>query len=299
MASPPDPTFTHRDAMQVRHFFDSATSTLTYVVFDPASKVGVVIDPVLDYDPRSARLHNESSERVAAFIDEQGLSIPYVLDTHVHAYHFSGMAFFRERYGARGVIGARITEVQAVFRDLYGLGPDFPVDGSQWDLLMADGDELDVGPFTIVNHNTPGHTPACSTWQIGEKLFVGDVIFMPDFGTARCDFPNGSAELLYDSITNKLYTFPDHYEIYTCHDYQPGGRELEFRSTVGQQKASNKQLRGDTPREDYVRWRSERDATLSLPALMLAALQVNIRAGALPEPDANGVSYLRLPLNQF
>ncbi len=284
--------------MQVQHFFDPATSTITYLVFDPVSLVGVLIDPVLDYDARRVRLHTDSAEAIAAVIDARGLRLAAVLETHVHADHFSAMAFFRERYGALGVIGARITEVQAHFAALYGLGPGFPVDGSQWDRALSDGETLDLGPLQLVAHSTPGHTPACTTWQIGELLFVGDVIFMPDFGTARCDFPAGSAEQLYDSI-QRLYRFPDHFRIHTCHDYQPGGRDLRWVCTVGEQKSANKQLKADTLREDFVRWRSERDAGLNLPALMLAALQVNIRAGELPEPDTQGQRYLKLPLNRF
>lgn len=284
--------------MKVQHFHDPVSSTLSYVVYDEATRVGVVIDPVLDWDPRAARLRTDSAEAIAAFIDAQGLSIPWVLDTHAHADHATAMAFFRDRYGAKGAIGAGITQVQRRFAALYGLGPELSVDGSQWDRLMADGEALELGPFTIIAHATPGHTPACTTWQIGDKLFVGDVIFMPDFGTARCDFPDGDPGQLYDSI-RKLYRFPDHVELYTCHDYQPGGRELRFVSTVGEQKAGNKQLRADTTREDFVRWRQERDAGLSLPAQMLAVLQINIRAGGLPTPAANGVSYLVLPLNQL
>ncbi len=284
--------------MRVQHFHDPASSTITYVVFDEASRIGVVIDPVLDWDPRAARTGTHSAEQIAAFIDEQGLSIPYVLDTHAHADHATAMPFFRERYGAKGVIGATITEVQASLAPLYGLGDSLPQDGRQWDVLIRDGERLELGPFAIVAHHTPGHTPACHSYQIGDMIFVGDVIFMPDFGTARCDFPGGSADALYDSI-RKLYGFPDDTRLFTCHDYQPGGRELRFVATVGEQKAHNKQLRADTTREEFVRWRSARDATLKLPAQMVAVMQLNLRAGERPPPREDGVSYLVLPLDRF
>ena len=284
--------------MKIQHFFDDQTSTLTYVVYDEETKTGVVIDTVTDFDPSSGRTGNGSSDKVAGFIDKLGLTIPYVLDTHAHADHFTGLPYFKERYACKTVIGKHITEVQAVFRDVFNLGQDFPVDGSQFDVLLQDGETLDAGPFAIRAIHTPGHTPACLTYQIGDALFVGDAIFMPDFGTARCDFPGGSGEVLYDSI-QKLYALPDETRIVTCHDYMPGGRELRYQSTVGEQKKSNVQLKGDTTREDYVAFRKQKDAGLSLPKLILPSLQVNIRAGHLPEPEENGMSYLKIPLNRF
>ncbi|MBW2523876.1 MAG: MBL fold metallo-hydrolase [Deltaproteobacteria bacterium] len=284
--------------MKVQHFFDKRTSTLTYVVYDEASKTGVVIDPVLDFEQPAGRTFEESLTTLCQFLDEQKLSVPYVLDTHVHADHMTGFAKLKDKYGSKTVIGSHIATVQKTFAELFHIESDVAVDGSQFDRLLADGEVLDAGPFSIRAHYTPGHTPACSTYQIDDKLFVGDVIFMPDFGTARCDFPGGSAELLYDSI-QRLYQLPDATEIYVCHDYQPGGRELRFQTTVGDQKRSNVQLQADTAKADFVKFRSERDAKLSLPTLMLAVLQVNMRAGALPEPESNGTSYLKLPLNQF
>jgi glyoxylase-like metal-dependent hydrolase (beta-lactamase superfamily II) len=284
--------------MKVQHFFDARTSTLTYVVYDEASHTGVVIDPVLDFEQPAGRTFEESLTTLCRFLDEQKLSVPFVLDTHVHADHMTGLAKIKQRYGSATVIGAHIAEVQKAFAKLFNVEREVAVDGSQFDRLLADGDSLDVGPFTIHARHTPGHTPACSTYQIGDKLFVGDVMFMPDFGTARCDFPGGSAEMLYDSI-QRLYQLPDATEIYACHDYQPGGRELRYQTTVGEQKASNLQLKADTSKADFVKFRSERDAKLSLPTLMLAVLQINMRAGALPEPESNGTSYLKLPLNQL
>ncbi len=284
--------------MKIQHFFDQQTSTLTYVVYDEGAGTGVVIDTVMDFDPGSGRTGHQASEKVAGFIEEHGLAIPYVLDTHAHADHFTGMQYFRERYGARTVIGKYITGVQALFRDVFNLGAHFPVDGSQFDVLLEDGEILESGPIRIKAIHTPGHTPACLTYQIEDALFVGDAIFMPDFGTARCDFPGGSAEMLYDSV-QKLYALPDETRVFTCHDYMPGGRELRYRSTIGEQKKSNVQLNETTTKEAYVAFRTERDAGLSLPKLILPSLQVNIRAGRPPEAENNGTAYLKLPLNRF
>lgn len=282
--------------MNIQHFFDPRTSTLTYVVHDEASRIGVVIDSVMDFDPKSGRTWHESSDAVAAYIDTNDLKIPYVLDTHAHADHLSGMQYFKERCGARTVIGQDITRVQQRFRDLYNLGPDFPTDGRQFDVLIDEGDVLEAGPLRIKALATPGHTPACLTYHIEDALFVGDVLFMPDYGTARCDFPGGSAATLHDTI-QKLYMLPGETRIFTGHDYQPGGRLLRFESTVGEQHATNIQLNAQTTKEAYVKFRQERDASLAVPALILPSLQVNIRAGHLPEPESNGMSYLKIPLN--
>lgn len=282
--------------MRIQHFYDERTSTLTYVVHDERERVGVVIDPVTDYDPKSGRTWNASNRAVARYVDAQRLRIPYVLDTHAHADHLSGMPFFKERYGARTVIGARLPQIQSLWARLLNLGPDFPVDGSQWDVLLADGQVLDVGPLAIEALATPGHTPACTTYRIGDALFVGDVLFMPDYGVARCDFPEGSADALYDSV-QRLYRFPDATRVFTCHDYRPGGRAMRFASTIGEHKRGNVQLDASTTREAFVRFREKRDAELEMPVLILPSVQVNIRAGALPEPEANGTAYLKIPLN--
>jgi glyoxylase-like metal-dependent hydrolase (beta-lactamase superfamily II) len=284
--------------MQIQHFFDQATYTLTYVVYDETTRIGVVIDSLTDFDPASGRVDNRSSETVAAFLKEHKLTVPYVLDTHAHADHLTGLEYFRQQLGCKTVIGERITVVQQTFSEIFNLGRDFPVDASQFDILMNEGDTLDVGPFSIHAIHTPGHTPACMSYQIGDALFVGDALFMPDYGTGRCDFPGGSASDLYDSIS-KLYALPDTTRVFTCHDYQPGGRELRFVSTIGEEKASNIQLGGTTSREEYIEFRTTRDAKLSMPRLLLPSLQVNIRAGVLPEPEDNGVSYLKLPLNRL
>jgi glyoxylase-like metal-dependent hydrolase (beta-lactamase superfamily II) len=280
--------------MEIQHFFDQATSTLTYVVHD--RKTGVVIDPVLDYDPKSARTSVGSPEAVAKYIAGKNLSIPYVIDTHAHADHLTAMPFFKKRFGARTVTGSRVGEVQRIFRDIYNLGADFPVDGRQFDLLLDEGQELEAGSFRVRAMHTPGHTPAHMSWQIEDALFVGDTLFMHDYGTARCDFPGGSAEQLFDAI-QRIYALPESTRLFMCHDYQPGGRELRFVTTVAEQKQSNIQLNERTTREEYLTFRKSRDAQLEMPALILPAVQINIRAGELPEPEANGTTYLKIPLN--
>jgi len=206
------------------------------------------------------------------------------------------MQFFRQRYGAQTVIGAQITQVQQRFRDLYNLGSTFPVDGSQFDRLIGEGESLTIGSLHLTALHTPGHTPACMTYQIGDALFVGDTLFQPDYGTARCDFPGGSAAALYDSI-QRFYAPPNTTRIFTCHDYQPGGRPVQYESTVSEQKATNIQLNSRTSKEEFIAFRVKRDATLAAPVLILPSLQVNIRAGRIPEPESNGIAYLKLPLN--
>lgn len=280
--------------LEIESFFDERTSTLTYLV--ARDGVGVVIDPVLDYEPHGGRLWSESAERVAAAIDRAKLSIPFVLDTHAHADHLSALPFFRERYGAKTVIGAEIGEAQTTFRDIFNLGRDFPVDGRQFDRLLGDGETLDVGPFTIEALHTPGHTRACLSYCIEDAVFVGDTLFQPNYGTARCDFPGGDAGMLWDSI-QRLYALPDATRLFTCHDYQPGGRPVACESRVSEQKASNVQLDAKTSREAFIAFRKQRDAQLGFPVLILPAVQVNIRAGALPEPESNGRVYFKIPIN--
>ena len=282
--------------MEIQHFFDPATSTLTYVVHD--TETGVVIDPVLDYDPKSARTSCKSAEAIAQYIDDRHLAVPYVIDTHAHADHLTAMPFFKKRYGARTVTGSRIGEVQRSFRDIYNLGADFAVDGRQFDQLLDEGQKLEIGSFLVRAMHTPGHTPAHMSWQIGDALFVGDTLFMPDYGTARCDFPGGSAEQLFDSV-QRIYALPASTRLFMCHDYQPGGRELRFVTTVAEQKRANIQLREGTTKQEYANIRKKRDAQLDMPALILPAIQINIRAGEFPMPEANGTAYLKIPLNRF
>lgn len=282
--------------MVIQHFFDQATSTLTYVVHDGC--IGIVIDPVLDYDPKSARTTVRSAEAVARYIDHRHLSIPYVIDTHAHADHLTAMPFFKKRYGSQTVTGSRVGEVQRSFRDIYNLGADFPIDGRQFDILLDEGQDLEVGSFRIRAMHTPGHTPAHMSWQVEDAVFVGDTLFMPDYGTARCDFPGGSADQLYDSI-QRIYALPDSTRLFMCHDYQPGGRELCFVTTVAEQKQSNVQLRQGTMKQEFLKLRTARDAKLDMPALILPAIQINIRAGEFPKQEANGTAYLKIPLNVF
>ncbi|HET9880745.1 MAG TPA: MBL fold metallo-hydrolase [Candidatus Binatia bacterium] len=282
--------------MEIQHFFDQATSTLTYVVHDGG--IGIVIDPVLDYDPKSARTTVRSAEAVARYIDHRHLSIPYVIDTHAHADHLTAMPFFKKRCGSQTVTGSRVGEVQRSFRDIYNLGADFPIDGRQFDILLDEGQDLEVGSFRIRAMHTPGHTPAHMSWQVEDAVFVGDTLFMPDYGTARCDFPGGSADQLFDSI-QRIYALPDSTRLFMCHDYQPGGRDLRFVTTVAEQKQSNVQLRQGTMKQEFLKLRTARDAKLDMPALILSAIQINIRAGEFPKQEANGTAYLKIPLNVF
>jgi glyoxylase-like metal-dependent hydrolase (beta-lactamase superfamily II) len=282
--------------MNVQHFFEEHSSTLTYIVHDGSA--AVVIDPVRHYDPRSGRISWAPSERVARYIDTEKLSVKYVIDTHAHADHMTALPFFCERYGAQTVTGRRIGEVQRRFSELYNLDPGFPVDGSQFDLLADEGDILQVGSLQAEAMHTPGHTPAHMCWRIEDAVFLGDTLFMPDYGTARCDFPGGSAKHLYDSI-RRIYALPNETRLFVCHDYRPGGRDLQFETTVGEQKRHNVQLNQHTTKEDYVAFRTERDAGLGVPAVMLAVMQVNIRAGQLPEKESNGIAYLKIPLDTF
>lgn len=280
--------------MKIQHFFDEATGTLSYVVHE--DRTGVVIDPVRDYDPKSGRTSWASAEKIAAYVARERLAIPYVIDTHAHADHLTAIPFFRERFGARSVTGARVGEVQRAFRDVFHLGEGFPVDGRQFDVLVDEHDRLGFGSLEVEALHTPGHTPAHMSWRIGDAVFVGDTLFMPDYGSARCDFPGGSAAVLYDSI-QRLYALPDDTRLFMCHDYQPGGRPLAFEATVREQKRSNIQIDANTTREAYVTLREGRDAKLDTPTLLLPSIQVNIRAGELPEPESNGVSYLKIPID--
>ena len=233
---------------------------------------------------------------MAAYLDREGLEVPYVIDTHAHADHLTGLPYFKERYGARSVTGARVGEVQRAFRDVYNLPPDFPVDGRQFDVLLDEGKRLGFGSLEVEAWDTPGHTPAHMSWRIGDAVFLGDTLFMPDYGSARCDFPGGSAAILYDSI-QRIYALPRETRLFVCHDYMPGGRPLAFETTVGEQRRRNVQIDERTTRDEYVALREKRDAGLDAPALILPSIQVNIRAGALPEPESNGTSYLKIPLD--
>jgi glyoxylase-like metal-dependent hydrolase (beta-lactamase superfamily II) len=291
--------------MQIETFYDDDTSTLTYVVYDPASKDAVVIDPVLDYDPGASTVNYESVDRVTQFLRDQQLKLHFVLETHAHADHLSGSQILKQRFaGAKTAIGRRITDVQSVFKSVFDLPKDFPTDGRQFDRLLDDGESVEAGTLRFSVIFTPGHTPACVTYRFDDEagpsaLFTGDTMFMPDMGTGRCDFPAGSAEDLYASITQRLYALPDQTRMFVGHDYQPGGRDLAYETTVGEQKNSNKQLPAGRSREEFVKFRTERDAGLNAPKLLFQSVQVNVDAGALPKPADNAIRYLKIPINAF
>ncbi|WP_428265819.1 MBL fold metallo-hydrolase [Haliangium sp.] len=282
--------------MQVKAFFDEPTFTLTYVVYDPESRDAVVIDPVLDFDPLTWRTSTASAEAVIEFVRAHQLDVKWILDTHAHADHLTGMDALKHRLEAPTAIGERITLVQETFKQIYHLG-DVPTDGRQFDALLGDGEVLPAGSFAVKALHTPGHTPACMSYLIGDMVFTGDALFMPDYGTGRCDFPRGDAEALYDSVTTKLYTLPAPTRVFVGHDYLPGGRELAYETTIGDSLEHNVQLRAGTTKADFVAFRHTRDSSLAPPKLILQSLQVNIVAGRLPSPEDNGVSYFKIPIN--
>lgn len=282
----------------VQHFFDPRTYTLTFVVFDPQSKDAVVIDPVLDYEPVGSRTFTQSIDNVTAFVRGQGLKLHYVLETHAHADHLSGSQALRAAHDAKVVIGERIREVQATFKKIFDLPADFATDGSQFDRLVRDGETFHAGTLTIEVIATPGHTPACVTYKIVDAIFTGDALFMDDYGTGRCDFPNGSAEAMYTSI-RKLYELPDATRVFVGHDYLPEGRAVRYETTIGDSKRKNPQLNEHTTREAFVAMRNRRDATLAAPRLLFQSVQVNVDAGRMPRPHENGIRYLNMPLNLF
>jgi len=285
--------------VKIRAFFDPATSTLTYVVHDPATRDAVVIDPVLDYDPAASQTSTASVEAVAAFIEAERLRLHYVLETHAHADHLSGSQLLRRRFGATVAIGERITEVQSTFKQLFDLPADFPTDGSQFDRLLHDEEVVEAGSLSVRVMATPGHTPACVSYQIEDAVFTGDALFIEDYGTGRCDFPRGSAADLYTSVHDKLYSLPGATRVLVGHDYQPNGRELRFETTIEASRSGNVQLKASTSRDEFVGFRSARDATLAAPRLLLPSVQINVDAGRLPPPRKNGRQYLSIPLNPF
>lgn len=283
----------------VEAFFDKLTSTLTYVVWDEDTKDAVIIDPVLDYDAASSSFDYTSVNRVEEFVKTNQLNIHYILETHAHADHLTGAQALKKRFpNAKVGIGKGITKVQEIFKDIFNLDENFYTDGSQFDILLSEGEVLEAGAIKIKPIFTPGHTPACSTYLIDDMAFTGDALFMPDFGVARCDFPGGDAKELYKSVKNKLYKLPDETRYFTGHDYQPGGRELKYKSTISESKKSNVHLKDSTSEEEFVKFRTERDKTLSAPKLLLPSVEVNVDAGHLPKAEANGVSYLKIPIRE-
>ncbi len=284
--------------MPIQHFFDPDTFTLTYVVYDSNSNDAIVIDPVLDFDPPSGKVEDKSIQMVIKFIQEKKLNLHFILETHAHADHLSSSQILKQLFPkAQLAISERIKDVQKVFKEVFNLS-DFKPDGSQFDFLLKDHETISAGSLVIKIIPTPGHTPACTSFLIGESLFVGDALFMPDYGCGRCDFPGGSAKNLFESI-QKLYTLPDSTQVYVGHDYGPNGRELKFETTIGESKKNNIQIKTSTIQEEFISFREARDKTLSAPRLLLPSLQINIAGGRLPQTESNGKSYLKLPLNPF
>ena len=280
--------------LKIQHFFDTTTSTLSYIVWDADTLDAVIIDPVLDFDPVNLKFFEDSIGKLLSFVDGQHLNVHHVLETHIHADHITGASRLRDKLGARLVVGSLLPQIQETFVELLGLD-NSEINADIFDVLMADDDVLQSGSLSIRAIHTPGHTPACTTYQIEDAIFAGDTLFMPDFGTGRCDFPNGSAEKLYTSI-KRLYELPDETRVFVAHDYQPGGRELAFETTIGACKSGNKQLKVDTSKEEFLKFRTERDAQLNLPKLIFQSVQLNIRAGAMPKSEPNGMRLIRIPL---
>ncbi|MEX1662282.1 MBL fold metallo-hydrolase [uncultured Thioclava sp.] len=281
----------------VKAFFDTATFTVSYVVKDPGSSACAIVDSVLDFDYSSGRTDTKSADEVIAYVKEQGLDVTWILESHVHADHLSAAPYIQERVGGKIGIGDRIQVVQETFGKIFNEGTEFQRDGSQFDQLFKEGDTFEVGALKGRVMHTPGHTPACLTYLIGDAAFVGDTLFMPDFGTARCDFPGGSAETLYASI-QKILTLPDETRIFVGHDYKaPGRDDYAWETSVAEEKTRNIHIGGGKSEADFVKMRSERDATLAMPKLIIPSLQVNMRAGQMPPKDDEGNTYLKVPVN--
>ncbi len=283
--------------VNVEAFFDPATFTYSYVVIDPSSQRCAIIDSVLDYDPASGRTSFASADRMIAFVKEHDLKVDWLLETHVHADHLSAAPYLQRELGGQLAIGENITVVQDTFGKLFNAGTEFATDGRQFDHLFKDGDTFQIGNIAAQAMHTPGHTPACMTYLIGDAGFVGDTLFMPDYGTARCDFPGGDARTLFQSI-RKLFTLPDSTRLFMCHDYKAPGRD-DFRNqtTVAEERAHNVHVHEGIDEASFVAMRSSRDATLGMPTLILPAVQINMRAGQLPPAEDNGTRYLKIPLD--
>ena len=283
-------------APDVKAFFDEATFTVTYLVSDPATSHAVVVDPVLDYDAASGRTSTTSADQLVDYAKEQGLTVDWILETHVHADHISGAPYLRDKLGGKIAIGRNVTAVQSVFKKIFNLG-DLLTDGSQFDHLFDDDETFDIGAIAGRVMATPGHTPACVTYVIGDTAFVGDTLFMPDFGTARTDFPGGSATQLYRSIQSIL-SLPEGTRLFMCHDYKAPGRDAyAWETSVAEQRNKNIHINKDVSESEFVAMREGRDSELGMPKLLLPAIQVNVRAGELPAPEDNDIRYLKIPVN--
>jgi len=280
----------------VKTFFDPGTWTFTYVVYEKPNTPCVVIDSVLNYDPKSGRTNTKSADEVIAFIKEQGLSLEWILETHAHADHLSAAPYIQKQLGGKIAIGSHIQDVQKVFKGIFNLEPEFAVNGSQFDFLIEEGKEIHVGNLRIKPLFVPGHTPACMAYEIGDAIFVGDSLFMPDVGTARCDFPGGSAKTLYQSV-KKILSYPDNTRLFMCHDYPPNNRPIAYESTVGEEKKKNIHIHEGVSEEQFIEMRTKRDKTLEMPVLILPSIQLNIRGGHPPPAESNGKTYLKIPFN--
>lgn len=283
----------------VAAFFHEPTNTVSYVVHDPVTNAAAIIDSVLDYDAASGRTSHAAADRIVAHVEAAGLHVDWLLETHVHADHLSAAQYLRDRLGGKVAIGSRIVDVQQTFGSLFNADDSFRRDGSQFDRLFGDGDLFTVGSIPIVVLHVPGHTPADAAYVIGDAVFPGDTLFMPDFGTARCDFPGGDARQLYRSI-HRLLALPSDARLFICHDYKATGRDVfAWETTIGDERAANIHVGGGTDEDAFVAMREARDRTLPVPRLLLPSIQVNMRAGQLPDPEANGLRYLKMPLDAF
>ena len=281
---------------QVHGIFDPATWTVTYVVYEKVGSACAIIDSVLDYDHKSGRTHTTSADKVIAFVKEKNLKVEWILETHAHADHVTAAPYLKEKLGGVTAIGDHIQQVQKVFQGVFNLEASFKTDGSQFGHLLKEDEEFKIGELTAKTLFVPGHTPACVAYQIGDAVFVGDTMFMPDVGTARCDFPGGDAKVLYQSV-RKLLSLPNETRLFMCHDYPPTDRAICFETTVAEQREKNIHVHDGVSEAEFVSMRSKRDATLEMPVLILPSVQVNIRAGEMPPAEANGVVYLKIPMN--
>ena len=281
---------------QVHGIFDPATWTVTYVVYEKEGSPCAIIDSVLDYDPKSGRTRTDSADKVIAFVREKNLTVAWILETHAHADHVTAAPYLKKILAGKTAIGDHISAVQQVFKGIFHLEPEFSTDGSQFDRLLKDGEHFSIGALTATTMYVPGHTPACVAYRMGDAVFVGDTMFMPDVGTARCDFPGGDAKSLYASA-KKILSLPDETRLFMCHDYPPTDRPVAFETTVSEQRRKNIHVHDGISEAEFVDMRTRRDATLEMPVLMLPSVQINIRAGDLPPVESNGVAYLKIPLN--
>lgn len=283
---------------KVKGFFDDRTNTVSYVVQDPSSKACAIIDSVMDIDYAAGRISYDSADEIIRYVEENGLKVEWLIETHAHADHLSAAPYIQGKLGGKLGIGENIRIVQEVFGKIFNEGTEFQRDGSQFDRLFKDGDTYTIGNMTAFAMLTPGHTPACMTHVIGDAAFVGDTLFMPDGGTARADFPGGDARVLYHSI-KRVLELPDSMRLFMCHDYGPGGREIKWETTVAEERAKNIHVREGVSEDEFVKMRTERDSSLALPKLIIPSIQVNIRGGQLPEPDESGKRYLKVPINEL